>query len=176
MGRQSLLLLKAMKGILLKGLASIILAVIVAVCAYSLGETHRPATLFSDFPPTDFTAGSTITSSAICSFKKIFNVADGFQDGNQNTSLNYNFSDDNPSDTVSFTALDTNNPVVVNNTGQSQLTVIHDDGDSITMVDGSTTNGNFVTYRLYRKEKVLIYEDTITLLIPQANLEMGYCH
>jgi hypothetical protein len=133
--------------------------------------------LFSDNQPSDYTALIPITDSAICSFKQQFLVSDGYQGSN---SINYVIGPDNPDDTISFSGLNTPNPIVITNGGQQNPVIVSDDGDSIIMVASGQSGlaGNYVaTYRLYRKEKILAYEDTITLLTtPDASLEMGYCH
>ena len=136
--------------------------------------------LFSDFQPDGYVASIPITDSAICSFKQQFLVSDSNKGSNQTTTINYGISPDKQDDTISFSGLDTGHPLVITNGGQSNPVVMSDDGNSIIMVaaGNSSLSGSYVaTYHLYRKERILAYEDTMTLLFtPEASLSMGYCH
>jgi hypothetical protein len=117
-----------------------------------------------------------IGDSAICSFKKDFNV---FYTLGQNstTSIEYGYSDDDPKNTVSFSGLLGDHPTIITNTGTQHPTVIYDSADSIVMVDTEGFFGDTATYRLYKDDGVLVYEDQSDEILggPEGSLEMGYC-
>ena len=169
----------------------LILLILTGSISYYFGSKNfaKNGDLFVWNPPQDtLTSPSTnITNSATCRFAKSFNTF--FMKKITNSELNppervyYDFGEDNQTDTVTFSDLNTDHPKVVTNTGQSDLTVLNNNSDTITLIDLTGINDPighaFSVYKLFKKKGVLVYTgatDSFFTLGPTGTLEMGYCN
>lgn len=125
-----------------------------------------------------------LTKSATCSFNKDINTFyyQNFSKFEKEKNIHYVVANSDPADTMTFVDLDTPQPRVRTNTGESILQVINDNSESITLISippsmlGVPT-GDVVIYRLFKQDGVLVYADTHSgFLGPTGTLEMGYCH
>ncbi len=176
-----------------KNIIIFVLFILVASLGYYFGLKHPSAndeSLFVWEPPQDIlmSPSTNITDSATCRFKKSFNTF--FEKKITNSELNpperiyYNIGDDNEADTVTFIDLNTEHPKVKTNSGESELTVLNNNSDTITMIDlsgiSSSLDHAFSTYKLFKKKGILIYSDAsdkvMVIIGPTGTLEMGYCH
>ena len=174
-----------------KWLIILVLFVIIGSSSYFLGLKHstNDGDVFVWEPSQDILTGPSknITDSATCSFKKSFNTFFSKKitnaEPNPPEKIYYSVGDDNVADTVTFIDLNTEHPKVKTNSGQSELTVLNSNADTITLIDLSGINDSidhgFSTYKLLRKKGILIYSDMADSLLtigPTGTLEMGYCH
>ncbi|GEM_PF-6631419 len=175
-----------------KNITIFVLLILVGYLAYYFGSKHSSGNnenLFVWEPPQDIlmSPSTNITDSATCRFKKSFNTF--FEKKITNSELNpperiyYIIGDDNEADTVTFVDLNTEHPKVKTNSGESELTVLNDNPDTITLIDLGGINDpahGFSTYKLFKKKGILIYSgaiDYFTIIGPiTGTLEMGYCN
>jgi hypothetical protein len=81
-------------------------------------------------------------------------------------------------DMVSFTDLDTKNPKLESNGGQSRLVVVFNDDEKVTLLNlGNNQTDAAEMYTIFRKKGVVIYsqQKDSTFIGPFGVLEMGYC-
>jgi hypothetical protein len=183
-----------------KNLIIFVLLILMSGFAYYLGSKHSSSNsdsndsdnndseLFVWDPPQDIlmSPSTNITNSATCRFKKSFNTF--FQTKITNSESNppekiyYDFGNENEADTVTLFDLNTDYPKVKHNNGESGLTVLNNNSDTITLIglDGinDPINHAFSIYKLFKKKGILIYSDmadNLFLIGPTGTLEMGYC-
>ena len=124
-----------------------------------------------------------ITRSATCSFKQGLSVdfqkpPSAKQKNDVAERVSYSTSNENESDTVSFTNLDTKTPTVQSNGGQASLVVLHDDGNQLALLNAQSPSDGIELYTIFRRQRVVIYSQHKQSLFvgPFGVLEMGYCH
>lgn len=123
-----------------------------------------------------------LAQSATCRFKK--SLAVSFQkvvtkeEPNSPERIYYSAGDENESDTVSFLDLDTKTPKVQSNGGQASLSVVNDDGQTLTLLNIQPGSSTAEMYTIFRNTGIVIHSQQKNSLFigPFGVIEMGYCN
>jgi len=113
-----------------------------------------------------------------CEFKTISDFV--YKNGKEITSdkdrkVYYNTSEGKPN-LITFAGLSTKEPKIKGNMGDSPLTILKNDTETVVLVEQNAF-GDMFTYTIFKKEKVAVWHKAYTLVAtPYALLSMGYCY
>ncbi len=164
------------------GILVVIILVLVVVGDFYISKDKNSKSVVDDKQTTapSFTDyGQPLSEDIInCEFKVISNF---FYENKDEVSDNdrkvyYETSEENKPNLITFAGLSTKEPKMKGNLGDTPLTMLKNDAESIVLVEQNAFGEMFV-YTIFKKERVATWYKAYRLVAtPYGMLSMGYCY
>ncbi len=94
----------------------------------------------------------------------------------KNRKIYYETSNNKIPNLITFAGLSTKEPKIKSNNGDSPVTIIKNDAESVVLIEQNDF-GDMFTYTIFKQEKVAVWHKAYNFLpAPYALLSMGYCY